>query len=113
MVGWPCGQFSRNAGCCGGGYDPLVGEIMVGPACIPAPPGGRRTLGLLGSMKLPFLDMIEPAGETILSRAMDDRLLSATLGEYTLPPYALVRLLEKPPPPIEQKRPRPRPKPCS
>lgn len=32
-------------------------------------------------MKLPFLDMMEPAGDTMLSRAMDDRLLRARLGE--------------------------------
>lgn len=59
----------------------MVGEMTVGPGCILAVPGGRRTTGRFGSIKLPFLDMIEPAGETMLSRAIDDRLLRATLGE--------------------------------
>ena len=90
----------------------MVGEMIAGPVGIRTPPGGSRTTGRDGSMKLPFLDIIEPTGETMLSRAMDDRLLRATLGEETLPPYALVRLLEKPLPPIEPNRPRPRPKPC-
>jgi len=115
---WPC-QFSRNVGFCGRGYGgctaPLVGDIIDGPLGILGPPGGRRTTGRLGSTKPPLRDMIDPAGDTRLSRpisrAIDERLLIATLGEYTLPPYALVRLLEKPPP-KDPNRPRPRPKPC-
>jgi hypothetical protein len=92
---------------------PVVGETTDGAFDL-GPPGGSRTTGLEESMK-PFRDMMEPAGETRLSRpisrAMDERLLMATLGEYTLPPYALVRLLEKPAP-NDPNRPRPRPKPC-
>lgn len=34
------------------------------------------------------------------SLASDDLLLIATLGEYALPAYALVLLLEKPPNPL-------------
>ena len=45
--------------------------------------------------------MAEPVGEMSPSRpycpASDDLLLMPMLGEYMLPPYALVRLLEKPP----------------
>lgn len=59
----------------------MVGEMMAGPVGILTPPGGSRTTGREGSMKLPFLDMMEPAGETMLSRAIDDLLLRATLGE--------------------------------
>jgi hypothetical protein len=71
---------------------PVVGETTDGAFDL-GPPGGSRTTGLEESIK-PFRDMMEPAGETRLSRpisrAMDERLLMATLGEYTLPPYALV-----------------------
>ena len=55
--------------------------MIAGPVGILTPPGGSRTTGREGSMKLPFLDMMEPAGDTMLSRAMDDRLLRARLGE--------------------------------
>ena len=49
----------------------------------PAGAALRYGLLLLGAavMVLPFLDMIEPAGDTMLSRAIDDRLLRARLGE--------------------------------
>jgi hypothetical protein len=57
---------------------------------------------------------MEPAGDTILSLkslANEDRLLiCAMLGEYTLPPKTLVRLLEKPP--MEPNFDLPLPNPC-
>lgn len=95
----------------------LVGDTTDGALDILGPPGGSLTTGRDESTKPPFRDMMDPAGETRLSRpisrAIDERRLMATLGEYTLPPYALVRLLEKPAPaPKEPKRPRPRPNPC-
>jgi hypothetical protein len=67
-------------------------------------PGGKRTTGLE-----PIMD---PAGDaTKLSRAIEDLRLMATLGEYILPPYMLVRRLENPP--IEPSPlPLPLPKPC-
>ena len=44
------------------------------------------------------------------SRPKDERLLMATLGEYTLPPKTLVLLLEKPP--MEPNFDLPLPNPC-
>jgi hypothetical protein len=49
------------------------------------PPGGNRTTGLDGSAIPPGRDIMEPAGDTSesrpISRAIDERLLIATLGE--------------------------------
>ena len=49
-------------------------------------------------MGRPVRDMVEPVGDMIesleISWAREERRLMATLGEYMLPPYALVRRLE-------------------
>ena len=61
-------------------------------------------------------DITEPTGEAmpsfVSSRAREDRRLIAILGEWILPPYTLVRRLEKPPYEPSLGFSLPRPKPC-
>jgi hypothetical protein len=86
-----------------------MGATLV-PAKISAPnlwawstAGGKRTRGLPKSVGTPKPRPSPPGGmmpSVDTSLARDDLLLIATLGEYVLPAYALVLLLEKPPNPL-------------
>jgi len=92
---WPC-QFSRNAGFWGSGYGcnggallaagvEVLGDTADGPVGGLGPPGGSLTTGLDASSRPPCRETMEPAGDTSesrpISRANEDLLLIATLGE--------------------------------
>lgn len=67
-----------------------LGDTTDGAVGGLGPPGGNLTTGLEVSRRPPCLDKMDPAGDTRpsrpISRANEDLLLIATLGEYTLPP---------------------------